>query len=85
MDAWLELNRRKVAAEARRRFSVERMVDQYEAAFERVLGETRIGVPSRTSEAHGLRSIDGSVDRVETSYGESSGALGVGQSASVSG
>jgi glycosyltransferase involved in cell wall biosynthesis len=77
-----ELNRRKIAAEARRRFSVERMVDQYEAAYERVLEEAGAGGTSGTSETHGLRSIDGSADRVRAPHGERGGAIGTAGSVS---
>src|SRR3954464_7306083 len=56
-----DLSRRKIAAEARRRFSGERMVDQYEAAYERVLQDAGVSAASesRPPAPRGLRSIKG--------------------------
>lgn len=58
-----DLNRRKIAAVARKRFSVERMVDQYEAAYQRVL---RVGADASLAGAHRLRSIDGAGGPTQT-------------------
>jgi len=65
------LNRSDLAAEARRRFSVERMVDEYEAAYERVL----VGAPgSRTTKRRGLHSIKTEPDE-RTTADEASQAM----------
>jgi glycosyltransferase involved in cell wall biosynthesis len=65
-----DLDRHQVAAEARRRFSVERMVGDYEVAYEHVLrsanGPRRSGPP-------GLRSIEGSAPRIGDTVEQSNG------------